>query len=196
MKQGFDDHFSKLAPSYSLGRPQYPEELCEYLASVAPSRLKAWDVGTCGGQAAVRLASYFDEVMATGGSQHQNNTARLHPRVHYKVELSEHTSFPDSEVDLDTPAQVAQWFRLDEFYNEVRRVLKPHGILAVWCYGLESVDEKVDVVIRKLFEDLLGPYWPKRTIEDHTYQDIYFPFKELPRRTFRIEMTWTLAQLI
>jgi SAM-dependent methyltransferase len=196
MKQGFDDHFSKLAPCYSAGRPQYPEELFAHLAGVAPNRLKAWDAGTGGGQAAVRLARYFDEVIATDGSQQQISNARPHPRVSYKIELSERTAFPDHEFDLVTAAQAAHWFRLDEFYGEVRRVLKPGGVLAIWCYGLESVDEKVDAVIRKLHDDFLGPYWPKRTIEDHTYQDIVFPFNEFPRRTFRMEMTWTLAQLI
>jgi hypothetical protein len=68
--------------------------------------------------------------------------------------------------------------------------------MAVWCYGLESVDENVDRVTHKLHDDMLDPYWPKRTIEDHTYGKLELPFDELPRKTFRMEMTWTLEQFL
>lgn len=192
----FDDHFSKLAPSYAKHRPRYPEELFELLATAAPDRQRAWDAGTGSGQAAVPLAKYFSEVIGTDGSADQIQNARVHPNVQYRVETAERTSFPDASVDLVTSAQAAHWFRLDEFYNEVRRVLKPDGVIALWCYGLESVDHDVNAVIDKLYVELLGPYWPKRTIIDHTYQDIHFPFAELPRRVFRMEMTWTLEQMV
>ncbi len=194
--QGFQDHFSKLAPRYTRHRPLYPEDLFSHIASVAPSRSRAWDAGTGGGQAAVRLANYFDEVIATDGSQEQIRNAQQHPRVQYRIALSEKTDMPDGQLDLVTAAQAAHWFRVDDFYNEVRRVLKSKGVLAIWCYGLESVDDRVDVVIRKLHDDMLSPYWPKRTIEDHTYQDIIFPFNEFPRRVFRMEMKWTLGELL
>jgi len=195
MSQAFADHFSKLAPRYH-NRPQYPEDLFQHLAHVAPGRTRAWDAGTGGGQAAVRLAEYFDEVIATDASEKQIRSARLHPRVQYRVALSEQSSLPDQSFDLVTAAQALHWFRLEEFYREVRRVLKPRGIMAVWCYGLESVDEKVDRVTHKLHDDMLGPYWPKRTIEDHTYGELVLPFEELPRQTFRMEMTWTMMQFL
>lgn len=192
----FDDHFSKLAPCYVKHRPSYPEELFQLLATAAPARRQAWDAGTGSGQAAVRLAEYFEEVIGTDGSEEQIRNARAHPRVSYRVEVAEHTGFPDGTLDLVTVAQAVHWFRIDDFYQEVRRVLKPDGVVALWCYGLESVDDDVNAVINKLYVELLGSYWPKRTLADHTYQDIPFPFRELPRRVFRMQMTWTLAELV
>ena len=192
----FDDHFSPLAPTYAKHRPRYPEELFEALAAAAPGHQRAWDAGTGSGQAAGRLAKYFAEVVGTDGSEDQIKNAQPLPNVHYRVGVAEKSDLPDGSVDLVTAAQAAHWFRLDEFYAEVRRVLKPDGVLALWCYGLESIDHDVNHVINKLYVELLGPLWPKRTIIDHTYQDIDFPFAELPRRVFQMEMEWTLGQLV
>lgn len=196
MTQTFADHFSKLAPRYTHHRPEYPEALFEHLASVAPNRQRAWDAGTGGGQAAVRLARYFDEVIATDGSEQQLRNARPHPRVQYRVELAESPNLPPASFDLITAAQAVHWFKLEQFFPLAHRILKPNGVLAVWCYGLESVDDNVDRVIHKLHDDMLGPLWPKRTIDDHTYQELELPFDELPRQVFQMEMTWTLDQLI
>ena len=79
MSGRFDDHFSTLAPRYIRHRPQYPEDLFAHLASVVPGRQRAWDVGTGGGQAAARLAKYFDEVIATDASEQQISHAEPHP---------------------------------------------------------------------------------------------------------------------
>ncbi len=192
----FDDHFSELAECYGAGRPSYPEVLFETVVTAAPSHGRAWDAGTGSGQAAVRLAEYFDEVVATDASAAQIANAWPHPRVQYRVEAAEQTTLQEGSVDLVTSGQAAHWFRIDDFYDEVRRVLKPDGVLAIWCYGLESVDDDVNLVIERLYVELLGPYWPKRTLADHTYQDIPFPFEELPRRVFRMHMDWTLDQLV
>lgn len=196
MTNQFDDHFSKLAPCYARHRPSYPEELFQLLADAAPARRAAWDAGTGSGQAAARLGEYFEEVTGTDPSEEQIRNARPHPRVRYRVEVAEQTRFADGSLDLVTAAQAAHWFRVDDFYNEVKRVLKPDGVLALWCYGLESVSGDVDAVIQKLYVELLGVYWPKRTIVDHSYQDIPFPFRELPRRVFRMKMNWTLDELV
>jgi len=191
----FSDHFSKLACCYS-DRPDYPEELFEHIATLAPSHGRVWDAGTGGGQAAVRLARYFDEVVATDASLEQIKAARRHPKVRYAVVPSESSGLPERAFDAVTAAQALHWFALEPFYREVRRVLKPGGLLAVWCYGFESVDERVDLVTRKLYSDFLRQFWPERTVKDYTYDALELPFDELPRRMFRMEMVWTLGQFI
>jgi len=67
----FKDHFSKQAADYAKFRPTYPQELFDYLGSIAPSRQLAWDCATGSGQAAVGLASAFDRVIATDASEKQ-----------------------------------------------------------------------------------------------------------------------------
>ena len=196
MTRQFADHFSRLAECYGKHRPSYPSELFQVVAEAAPSRERAWDAGTGSGQAAVRLAEYFDEVVATDASAAQIAKSWPHPGVIYRVEPAEETTLPDGSVDLATSGQAAHWFQIDAFYAEVGRVLKPDGVVALWCYGLESVDDDVNYVIEKLYVEMLGSFWPKRTLPDHTYQDIPFPFAELPRRVFRMHMDWTLDQLL
>jgi SAM-dependent methyltransferase len=192
----FADHFSKLAKNYGKHRPSYPEELFQVVADSVPERGRAWDAGCGSGQAAVRLASYFDEVIASDASAAQIANSWPHPKVTYLVEPAERTSIDSGSLDLATAAHAAHWFDIDAYYGEVRRVLKPSGVIALWCYGLESVDDDVNLVIERLYVELLGSYWPKRTLADHTYQDIPFPFEELPRRVFRMHMNWNLDQLI
>src|SRR5438876_2545940 len=74
----FKDHFSKQAADYAKFRPRYPHELFEYLGSVAPSRQLAWDCGTGNGQASFGLATAFDRVIATDGSEKQIANAQPH----------------------------------------------------------------------------------------------------------------------
>ena len=81
----FKDHFSRQAADYAKFRPGYPQELFEYLGSIAPSRQLAWDCGTGNGQAAVGLASVFDRVIATDASENQIANAEQHVRVEYHV---------------------------------------------------------------------------------------------------------------
>ena len=126
----FEDHFSKQAETYAQYRPQYPDEIYAYLASVSPGLSLAWDCGTGNGQAAVGLAKHFDQVYATDASAEQISRAYQNEKVDYHVEPAEHVSLHDSSTDLVTVAVAIHWFNFDEFYREVKRVLKPNGVIA------------------------------------------------------------------
>jgi hypothetical protein len=51
--------FIKQAEKYVEGRPNYPPELFEFIASKTPSHDLAWDVGTGNGQAAQSVSFIF-----------------------------------------------------------------------------------------------------------------------------------------
>jgi ubiquinone/menaquinone biosynthesis C-methylase UbiE len=189
------DHFSAVAKAYSKYRPHYPSDLFQYLAQIAPFHERAWDCGTGNGQAAVPLAEFFEEVIASDISQSQIDNAQKHPRVKYLVGSASTIQIPDQSVDLVVAAHAAHWLDIEEFYGETQRVLKPRGVIGIWCYGLLSVGEGIDDVVEKLHTEILGPYFPQRTLEDHTYTNIPFPFDEFPRRSFKMEAEWTLNQL-
>jgi len=53
------DLFLKQAENYAEGRPSYPPELFEFIASKTPSQDLAWDVGTGSGQAARSVSFFF-----------------------------------------------------------------------------------------------------------------------------------------
>ena len=57
-KKEMADLFIKQAEQYAEGRPSYPPELFEFIASKTPSHDLAWDVGAGSGQAA-QSVSFF-----------------------------------------------------------------------------------------------------------------------------------------
>ncbi len=135
----FKDHFSQQAGDYAKYRPDYPEALFEFLAKTARGHELAWDVGTGNGQAALGLTKYFDRVLATDPSEKQIQNAVRHAQISYSVASSVQTNVPSRNVDLITVAQALHWFDFNAFYREARRVLKPDGLIAVWCYGLNEI---------------------------------------------------------
>ena len=70
----------------------------------------------------------------------------------------------DSSIDLLTVCQAVHWFDLDTFYQEVKRVLKPNGIVALYGY------------------DFLYDYFhPNIRILDESYRNLPFPFQNVTK---------------
>lgn len=153
----FKDHFSKQAAGYAKFRPRYPRKLFDYLGSIAPSRQIAWDCGTGNGQAAVGLASVFDHVIATDASEKQIANAQSHATIEYRVAPAENSDIGSETIDLILVAQALHWFDLDCFYAEVRRVLKPDGILAASAYNLLHIEKAIDKVVNRYNTKWSGP---------------------------------------
>lgn len=192
----FHDHFSGHASGYARHRPGYPESLFAYIASIAPARDLAWDCATGNGQAAISLARYFQHVIATDASGNQIERAIPHDRVRYAVAPAEHTSIESSSLDAVTVAQAVHWFHLDEFYAEVRRVLKPDGVLALWAYGGSLIDPVIDKLLIRLNRDILGRYWSEKVgLVDKGYSTLPFPFREIEAPEFMMEAAWSLDDL-
>ncbi|HEV7859157.1 MAG TPA: class I SAM-dependent methyltransferase [Pyrinomonadaceae bacterium] len=193
----FKDYFSTQSVDYAKYRPGYPVELFEYLAAIAPQPGTAWDCATGNGQAALALASYFARVVATDGSQAQLDNAARHERITYQQATAEDSHLESHSIDLVTVAQALHWFNLARFYAEVSRVLKPRGVLAVWCYNLLEISPALDGVINKFYAETVGPYWPpeRRLIEDN-YRSIAFPFAEVEPPTFDMRARWNLMDLL
>ncbi len=191
------DYFSAQATDYARYRPTYPTVLFSWLASLAPNHDLAWDCATGNGQAARALTPHFDTVVATDLSTAQLAEARLHPRIDYRTEPAEHTTLPNSSVDLVTVAQAAHWFDLPAFYREVRRVLRPRGIIALWTYTLLRVTPRIDAVIDGYYNDVVGAYWPpERRLVEARYATLRFPFHELKKPTFFFVQTWTMDDML
>lgn len=192
----FKDHFSTRSADYAKYRPAYPPALFDWLATVTPACDIAWDVGTGSGQAALGLARYFKRVIATDAAEAQVRNAAPHERVSYRVMPAERTNLANGSVDLVTVAQAVHWFDFDRFYDEVRRVLKPGGVIAVWTYGGNRVTPEVDAVVRRYYTEIVGPYWPpERQLVDSQYRTIPFPFDEIETPRFRMQQYWRLGDL-
>jgi SAM-dependent methyltransferase len=185
VEDGFLDHFSGQAAEYAAFRPVYPAALIDWLACTAPSRGLAWDCGTGNGQAAVMLADRFDAVLATDASPAQIAAAPPHPRVTYRVAREDESGAEPASVDLVTAAQALHWFDRPRFYAEAARVLKPDGVLAVWCYNLARISPAIDSAVTRFYAERVGRYWPPERREVETeYRAFDLPFGELPVPSF------------
>jgi SAM-dependent methyltransferase len=193
----FRDHFSGHAAGYAQGRPTYPPALFEWLAAQCPRRALAWDAGCGNGQAAHALARHFERVIATDPSAEQVAQGTPAPNLEYRVEPAESPSLAPHSADLATVAQAFHWFDLPRYFDALRRTLTPDGIVAVWTYGLSNVDAGVDRVFRRLYDDVLGPYWPaERRHVENGYAELPFPFEPIAAPAFAMQCEWTLPQYL
>lgn len=196
----FEDHFSRVADGYRRFRPRYPAALFDALADAAPSLGLAWDCCAGSGQASTDLASRFERVVATDASVAQ--IASMPRAVHGKGPLWRAVGgafpapFPAGSVDLVTVAQALHWLDLEPFYAEVRRVAAPGAVVAIWSYGLFTINAEVDAVVSTLYHDIVGPYWPpRRRHVERGYRDLAFPFPRLPIPALSMTASWDLRML-
>ena len=193
----FKDHFSGRAAEYTRFRPTYPPGLFAWLAGLTGSHDLAWDCGCGNGQAALELTPYYRLVVATDPSRQQIEKAVPHERIRYAVATAEESGLDPSGIDLAVVAQALHWFDFERFYTEVRRVMRPGGVLAAISYGEVRLEGAPDGVVSRFYHDLIGPYWPaeRRYVDEH-YTTIPFPFTEIPAPPFAMEMEWNLEHLL
>jgi len=191
----FQDHFSTQAKTYAASRPTYPAALFKALAELAPARGLAWDAGAGNGQASVALAAHFARVVATEPSAAQLAAATAHSRVTYQKSAETAPMLADASVDLVTVAQAVHWFDRSKFYREVRRVLRPGGVVALWGYELSGITPEVDAAVLRFYRGPIGSYWPPERVHiESGYRSIEFPFVEMTFPVAAMELDWTLPQ--
>ena len=188
-------YFTSQAESYKGYRPTYPNELFDWLRSIAATDT-AWDVGCGSGQASAALSRVFGKVVATDASQPQLDLAPAIGNIDYRCESASKSTIPSSSIGLTLVAQALHWFDLDPFYAEVKRVSVPGAPLVALTYNLLSI-EGIDEIIRHIYHDLLGPYWPaERRHVESGYRELAFPFQCIDSPKFAMHAQWTLEHLI
>lgn len=193
----FRDHFSVRAEDYARYRPKYPKEMYACLAGVAPGRRLALDCATGSGQAASGLAAHFERVIATDASPEQLARAVAHERVDYAVAYAEAAPVLEHSVDLVVAAAAAHWFDLDRFYDDVRRILRPRGVIAVWSYYMFEAEAGVTEVMTRYADEILRDYWPERMhLNQAHYDGLPFPFQRIDAPRLLMEADWTLEQML
>lgn len=196
--RNFPDHFSGGAAQYAAARPRYPDSLFAALAQWAPDTEVVWDCGAGSGQASVALASHFTRVIATDASAAQIAQAEPHARVEYRTALAEASGLAASSISLVTVAQALHWFDVDAFHAEVKRVLKPQGVIAEWTYALMDVPTHPAIarVVNALDSDMQSWWPPQRRHVDAHYTTLPFPFAPIEVGSFAMSVEWTLPQLL
>jgi len=194
---GFKDHFSARSGCYAQYRPTYPHELFQFLASVAENHSVAWDCATGSGQAAMVLADYFKKVIASDASRSQIAAAVPAPRVEYRVASAEQSGLAGNGVDLVTVGQAFHWFDEASFLAEAQRVLRPSGVLAIWCYELCHVTQECDAIVDTLYRDIVGEYWPpERVMIEEGYALVDLPGEPLEVPAFEMTSDWKASDML
>ncbi|KAF8305002.1 S-adenosyl-L-methionine-dependent methyltransferase [Clavulina sp. PMI_390] len=186
---------------YANFRPTYPKSLFEEVykyhgSSPTASWGHALDLGCGTGQATTVLAERFDSATGVDPSAGMVSTARetnasSPGKMRFEQSSAEALPLIASEsVDLVTAAQAAHWFKYDQLWPELGRVLRKGGSVAFWNYSEFRLSKhpRLTTEINAYASDPtqnLGPYWeqPGRGILDNHLQAIKFP----------TDGTWDLA---
>ena len=95
-----------------------------------------------------------------------------------------------------TAGQAVHWFDQEKFFDEVKRVAAPGGVIAVWAYDLFDLEGEAGAIFRR-FHSRVEPYWPpERALVAGRYSDLFFPFEEI--RVLPVDMTarWGLERTL
>ncbi|KAK9475640.1 S-adenosyl-L-methionine-dependent methyltransferase [Lipomyces japonicus] len=167
-----DSDFS--AKAYNDFRPSYNDKLYSTLIGYhAGRRHLAVDVGCGPGTATVPLAKHFARVIGVDPSAGMIEQARSTHRggdgdgkVEFYVAPAEDLGLVIAQpgtVDLVAASQSAHWFKHDEWFREVGRILRPGGTLAYFGYKdhvfLDSKLASELIVDFSYGDKYLGPYW-------------------------------------
>lgn len=188
--------FGARAQAYASFRPHYPAELFAWLAERSPSRHRALDIACGNGQASRPLLSRFDQVLACDASLEQVQAAPELLEIDCFVATAEAIPLRSASLDLIVVAQALHWFATPDFFQEVRRLLKPGGLFCAWCYSLMRIEPALDALIEQLHNETLAGYWPQgRASVEAGYRDLQPPFARLCVPPFAIETQWSFEHL-
>ncbi|GAB3363494.1 class I SAM-dependent methyltransferase [Modestobacter lapidis] len=124
--------FGAVAADYAALRPGYPAEAVAFLLGKRPRRVL--DLGAGTGLLTDGLLDAGHEVVAVdpSGPMLAELAARL-PQVQVQVGGAESVPLPDASVDAVVAGQAAHWFDPVPAAAELRRVLRPGGVVGfVW----------------------------------------------------------------
>lgn len=110
--------------------------------------------------------------------------------------MAEESGLASSSVDLVVVAQSLHFLRTDVFYQEARRVLRPGGVIAAWCYGDCTAGASVDSKLACLRAELAGYWGSERDLVVSGYSAIPFPFAEIDIPPQCLQASWTLADML
>lgn len=179
--------FDSAADTYERARPSYPDEAVDWLLRTRPREVL--DLGAGTGKLTRALVGRVGAIHAVDPSP--NMLAQLQavvPSAHTAVGTAEQIPLPDASVDAVLAAQAWHWVDPDRAVPEVRRVLRPGGVLGlIWNVRDESVPW-----VARLTEIMQGSAAERYVAEDRMPTDL----GQLERLTVRWERAFDRESLL
>jgi SAM-dependent methyltransferase len=173
--------FGQAADLYDAVRPAYPAEALAWMTGPAPKGVV--DVGAGTGLLTRGLIALGHKVTAVDpDAQMLAKLTASSPGLHAAHQgRAEALPLPDASADVITAGQAFHWFDRPNALPELRRVLKPGGVLApVWNMRDESVDWVAELT------EIIGNSRGELTPIDATHPGYFAPdFGDVERRDFR-----------
>ena len=197
MQKGNSNEYSVNPDIYLKSRPDYGKNIFSFLESIVADNNLAWDCATGNGQAANYLSRFFKQVIATDINQEQLDHAVFKDNINYVKSDEENPFLESSSVDLITVATAIHWLDRDKFYREVRRVLKPEGILAIWGYTGKNIHHDLDPVLDDIINKHLMPYYSQSIkMAFNGYKELEFPFEKIQTPAFSTHAEYEFNDLL
>ena len=133
--------FSTAAGTYARGRPGYPPEASDWLRNVLNLHAgkTVLEVGAGTGKFLPLLLESGAGVIALEPVDAMRiELARRFPEVKTLTGTAEQIGLPDASVDAVVCAQAFHWFATPEAVAEMRRVLRPGGVLGLIWNGRDT----------------------------------------------------------
>eukprot|EP00026_Physarum_polycephalum_P013317 Phypoly_transcript_13704.p1 GENE.Phypoly_transcript_13704~~Phypoly_transcript_13704.p1 ORF type:complete len:257 (+),score=40.97 Phypoly_transcript_13704:67-837(+) len=150
--------FSAGADAYAANRPSYPSEALQFISGnvITGDNKVIVDVGAGTGIFTRLLSSTFpnNKIIAVEPVENMRAKIGTFPNVEIKEGTAEKIPLADNSVDAVVAAQAFHWFCTAEALAEIRRVLKPGGVL---CLVWNMMDHSVDWI--KKFDDVADHLW-------------------------------------
>lgn len=170
--------------AYHKFRPTYSQEIYsliyQFHSQTGGEYKQAIDAGCGTGQSTAVLANHFIKVCGIDTLKDQVDSAIRKDNITYQVGPAEDLSnFKDRSIDMVSVATAFHWFNKDIFFDQVKRVLKPNGTLAIFAYYYPVITENSEA--NKVLQDLTeGQFKNYANSNIHyiknMYRDIQFPF--------------------
>jgi SAM-dependent methyltransferase len=160
--------FDAWAADYERYRPGYPDgvfdRIAERLAFDATPRVA--DLGAGTGKAAVAMARRGWSVTAIEPGLAMLEALRSRARgeglvIDARLGRAEATGLPDASVDLVTAAQAFHWFERESAVDEMARIVRPGGGVAVFWNS--RADERSNLLAG--YTELVARYVPEEHVD-------------------------------
>ena len=124
--------FGSVAAEYALLRPSYPSDAVEFLLGPRPRTVLDLGAGTGLLSAVIRAAGHEVIAVDPAGPMLAELETRL-PEVRTVVGSAEQIPLADGSVDAVVAGQAAHWFDPPAAAAEMRRLLRPGGVVGlIW----------------------------------------------------------------